>query len=189
MARQHLPKVGSLLPMFSNRFRLLDSGLYVMGHLVDPRSNRTGGLQDPFRTFRVQAKSSVISGNVLVGSDNRKYLVIDNGVAEMEGLDYRTFKIVEMAYQDTLKSRSLVEDPVTRQSSAAYVDVTSIWYAINPLRPVEDVLHIQTPAYSFMTYYPVQVGWQLANDVIRRVEKQLGVYEFWLMSSDAPQNS
>lgn len=187
--RHQQPRLGSMLPMFSTRFRLLDSNRYTMGNLVDPRSNRTGGLMDPFRTLRTTAQSTLKSGDVLVGADLRKYLIIDNGVAEMGGIDYKTYKVLELQHQDTLRQKQVVEDAITRQSVESYVDLTSIWYSIDPLRQVEDVLHVETSQYTLVTYYPVQVGWMLGNDIIRRVEKRLGIYQFWLLSADGPQSS
>lgn len=184
--RFQLPKVGFITPIFTSRFRLLDTGRYAMAQLVSPKSNKASGLEDPYRTIRASNKSELKPTDVLVGEDNRKYLIIDNGVSDVSGVDYKTFKALELPHLGTYSERTDVEDPITRRTKATYSAITSIWFSLSPMRPAEDKMRVPQAQYKCVTHYPIKEGARLNNDLIQRVENVLGVYEFWVSSSDAP---
>jgi hypothetical protein len=159
-----------------------------MGQLVEPRSNKTGGLADPYRSLKTTNASKLKAGDVLIGGDSRKYLLMDNGVQDLAGVDYKTYKVLELNSYGTYSTVTNIEDAVTRRTIKGSTAVDTIWFSLDPLRNLEDKLSVPTPQYMAVTYYPVVEGAFINNDQITRVEKRLGIYQFWMRSGDAPKS-
>lgn len=172
-----IPSVKRIAKLLTARFKT-STGQYVMGQLFPPKISAVGGLSDPYRPFRTAEGSKLKAGDVIIGANSRRYLLIDNGVADQGELVFFTFRALELDKQDVLQRAVISVDPITKRTKEELTPLSTIWYADQPLRALEDSFRIPTPQYNFITHYAVQVGDVLGDYEITRVEHQLGIYSF-----------
>jgi hypothetical protein len=175
--RSQLPFLGKVASILTSRFRT-PAGSYVMGQLLPPSNSSQAGMADPRRPFRTSHKSLLKPGDVIIGAENRRYLILDNGISDRDGVEYKIFKVLPLNRSDVLKRTQKTFDNVTKRTVETLVTLNIIWYELEPMRPMEDTFRIPTDQYTLITYYPVKPGDRLGEIEINRVEFRLGVYQF-----------
>jgi hypothetical protein len=177
MSGSQLPSLSKVATMFTSRFKTPE-GMHVMGQMLPPRSGAAGGMEDPRRPFRTGPKSTLRAGTVIIGADATRYILLDNGVAERDKVDYRTYKVLPLAKSAVLNRVTKTLDPNTKRMVEAPLSMGTIWYDIEPTRAMEDTFRIPSNQYTMITDFAVQMGEQLGDLLITRVEQRLGVYQF-----------
>jgi len=178
--RYQLPNLAPIIRIFTAEFSELGTSKKVMAQLIDPRTNRSSGFSEPFRGLKVSSKSNVSVGTVLVGSDQRKYLLMDNGVSDIGSIQFTTFKCLELQEQAVRQTPTETINDTTLRSVKGYVNAGTVYFSRESLAPIEDNLRVPNDHSVCVTNTPVNIGDLLGTTLIRRVERTLGVTRFWL---------
>lgn len=176
--RVQTPRMSPVLKIFLTDFRL-EGGGWVRGAFNPPKSSAASGFELPFRFFRTPRQVRLLPGTVFQGAEGRNYLLLDNGVEEKYGVDFRSYKVVELNHTFDVRRNTTVTDAVTGRTAKTSQTVvkSDLNVYMQPLRPASDTFRVEMPRYRVYTNYALEVGDLLGDNlVVRRVENQLGVY-------------
>lgn len=171
-----LPKLGPLQQLLNTRFKRKSDGMLVMAQFYAPRTTATGGVEDPYRVVRVGPKSVVKPGDVLVGANKKKYLILRGGSEERDGIDGTIYKTIELDRRAEIFRNTTMVDPITKRSNSSLTSFGFMDYAATPTRQGEDTIRIQYDNYEVLTDFPLQLGDSVdKKKVVQQAEIRLGV--------------
>ena len=171
-----LPKLGPLQQILNTRFTRKADGMLVMAQFYAPRTTATGGVEDPYRVVRVGPKSVVKPGDVLIGGNKNKYLILRGGAEERDGIDGIIYKTIELDRCGEIFRTVKTTDPITKRTNETLSLVGKIDYAATPSRQGEDSMRIQYDNYEILTDFKLLVGDSVdKTKVVQQAETRLGV--------------
>jgi hypothetical protein len=142
------------------RFRT-DDGRSFYGELVKPApSTRPDNFDHPRRILRTGAKSNVNTGNVMLTSNGRRYLLADHDDVETTRLDFRMFQLFELIDHVTWKRPTTVNDTVTGLGrETAPTDLGLVYVAYEQPAIIQDAtIRNRQTKYRVVTKEVLQIG-------------------------------
>lgn len=175
--RLQVPHMGDTASILFTDWRVHTGGK-VRGQLSAPRMSRTADFGEPRRIFITGRKSRAKPGTVLLGTDRRRYLLMANGLEDRNGIDYKTFKALELTETLDLYRKVETFDPVTQRTLGMQDELVSasVWAYVEDLRARLDAPGVSTNRFRITTYYPIQAGDTFGGYRILRVDESLGVF-------------
>jgi hypothetical protein len=165
-----------------NRFRvpLTKVGeLNSLGTIFRPSilNDKSQELTKMNRVLKTAATTDVQYGDVIVGKSGATYICADNGSGEVEGYDYKTFRLflVEASWKWERPVRTL--DPITQlERGTTFTDLGNLYISLEPIGVALEANVRETQFQAICNQAP-QLGDRINEKyTVKRLEQRLGVW-------------
>lgn len=174
--------LASIDDKFNILFEVLENGSGIFSGIIDEIVQNQApsfSFVPPRRLLRISAELPVTTGMVIRSQAGAIYMVAEHGESEsFQGTVFKSFRLFPTHEKFEVKRpQKLVETVTNLPKTTELISVANIWGTYEPLPEMFDrETRVSEETARFITNYPVQMGDEIADKKVFRVDKQLGLY-------------
>ncbi len=165
-----------------NRFRVpltKVGGAKFFGTIFRPSisNDKSSEMSKMNRVLKVSPETNITFGDVVIGKSGATYICADNGSGEVEGYDYKTFRLFLVEHIWKLETPTRTTDPITGlDRGTVFVDEGDVYISLEPIATRVEANVVETQFQAIFNR-EVKLGDRLNGKyTVKRLEKRLGVW-------------